>query len=80
VSFEVPGAGSLPGPVNVQASASSLPTHGEAEVDGWHAAFEEFKARDEIMVKEYREEIDTLLVFVRVPLGFRLSFLNLNDI
>jgi hypothetical protein len=74
------GAGSVPGPANVQASVSSLPAHGEAEVDGWHAAFEEFKARDEIMVKEYREEIDTLLVFVRIPSGFTLPLLNLNDI
>jgi hypothetical protein len=36
-----------------------------AEEDLWHAAFEEFKNRDEKMVEDYQEEIDTLLVFVR---------------
>jgi hypothetical protein len=44
------------------------PTSGatsEPAEDPWHVAFLEFKTRDEKMVKEYQEEIDTLLVFVR---------------
>jgi hypothetical protein len=32
----------------------------------WFKAFKELKRQDEEMVKEYREEVDTLLVFVRV--------------
>jgi hypothetical protein len=36
-----------------------------AEEDPWHVAFDEFKDRDIKMVKDYQEEIDTLLVFVR---------------
>jgi hypothetical protein len=39
----------------------------EPEKDPWRVAFEEFKTRDEKMVKDYQEEIDTLLVFVRSP-------------
>jgi hypothetical protein len=39
----------------------------EPEKDPWRAAFDEFKTRDEKMVKDYQEEIDTLLVFVRHP-------------
>jgi hypothetical protein len=41
---------------------ASMPEPAE---DPWHIAFVEFKTRDEKMVKEYQEEIDTLLVFVR---------------
>jgi hypothetical protein len=41
-------------------------TPGPAE-DPWRVAFDEFKKRDEKMVKDYQEEIDTLLVFVRCP-------------
>jgi hypothetical protein len=37
----------------------------EPAEDPWRVAFEEFKKRDEKMVADYREEIDTLLVFVR---------------
>jgi hypothetical protein len=37
----------------------------EPDKDPWRAAFDEFKTRDEKMVKDYQEEIDTLLVFVR---------------
>jgi hypothetical protein len=37
----------------------------EPDKDPWRAAFVEFKTRDEKMVKDYQEEIDTLLVFVR---------------
>lgn len=33
--------------------------------EGWRRVYEELKRRDERMVAEYREEIDTLLVFVR---------------
>jgi hypothetical protein len=47
----------------------------EPAEDPWHVAFVEFKARDEKMVKEYQEEIDTLLVFVRDP--HRLFILKL---
>jgi hypothetical protein len=39
----------------------------DATVDDEHAwglTYEELKSRDERMVKDYREEIDTLLVFV----------------
>jgi hypothetical protein len=36
----------------------------EPDKDPWRAAFDEFKIRDEKMVKDYQEEIDTLLVFV----------------
>jgi hypothetical protein len=39
----------------------------EPAEDPWHDAFVEFKDRDEKMVKDYQEEIDTLLVFVRGP-------------
>jgi hypothetical protein len=37
----------------------------EPTEDPWQVAFVEFKTRDEKMVKDYQEEIDTLLVFVR---------------
>jgi hypothetical protein len=37
----------------------------EPAEDPWRVAFVEFKTRDEKMVKDYQEEIDTLLVFVR---------------
>jgi hypothetical protein len=37
----------------------------EAADAGWRAAYEELKRRDTKMVKDYREEVDTLLVFVR---------------
>jgi hypothetical protein len=33
--------------------------------EGWRAAYDELKRRDEQMVKDYKDEIDTLLVFVR---------------
>jgi hypothetical protein len=43
-----------------------LPEMGpEPAVDSWHVAFDEFKERDMKMVKDYQEEIDTLLVVVR---------------
>jgi hypothetical protein len=35
--------------------------------DPWHAAFDEFVTRDKKMAKDFREEIDTLLVLVRGP-------------
>jgi hypothetical protein len=44
----------------------STPDHADSE-DPWRLAFDEFKKRDEKMVKDYQEEIDTLLVFVRRP-------------
>jgi hypothetical protein len=37
----------------------------ESAKDPWRVAFVEFKTRDEKMVKDYQEEIDTLLVVVR---------------
>jgi hypothetical protein len=43
---------------------TSLPEPAE---DPWHAAFVEFEKRDLKMVKDYQEEIDTLLVVVRRP-------------
>jgi hypothetical protein len=39
----------------------------EPTEDPWRVAFVEFKTRDENMVKDFKEEIDTLLVFVRRP-------------
>jgi hypothetical protein len=39
----------------------------EPAEDPWRVVFVEFKTRDEKMVKDYQEEIDTLLVFVRCP-------------
>jgi hypothetical protein len=39
----------------------------QAPGDPWGMVFDEFKSRDENMAKEYREEIDTLLVVVRYP-------------
>jgi hypothetical protein len=42
----------------------------EPAEDPWRVAFIEFKTRDEKMVKDYQEEIDTLLVFVRRPRRF----------
>jgi hypothetical protein len=47
-----------------ESKPGSLPEPAE---DPWRIAFVEFKTRDEKMVKEYQEEIDTLLVFVRHP-------------
>jgi hypothetical protein len=35
------------------------------ETSAWLTAFTELKRQDEEMCKEYREEVDTLLVFVR---------------
>jgi hypothetical protein len=46
---------------------SKLGTMPEPAEDPWRVAFVEFKTRDEKMVKDYQEEIDTLLVFVRRP-------------
>jgi hypothetical protein len=43
------------------------PSPPESAEDPWRVAFDEFKKRDEKMVKDYQEEIDTLLVFVRRP-------------
>jgi hypothetical protein len=43
------------------------PSTPEPTEDPWRLAFVEFKKRDEKMVADYREEIDTLLVFVRRP-------------
>jgi hypothetical protein len=44
----------------------SKPTNApEPTEDPWRAAFVEFEKRDAKMVKDYQEEIDTLLVFVR---------------
>jgi hypothetical protein len=37
--------------------------------DSWRVGFNEFKKYDEKMVNDYKEEIDTLLVFVRCPHG-----------
>jgi hypothetical protein len=34
--------------------------------EAWLAAYHELKRQDEKMHREYREEIDTLLVFVRL--------------
>jgi hypothetical protein len=42
----------------------------EPAEDPWRIAFVEFKTRDEKMVKDCQEEIDTLLVFVRRPRRF----------
>jgi hypothetical protein len=50
---------SEPAPESKSASIAEL------DKDPWRAAFDEFKTRDEKMVKDYQEEIDTLLVFVR---------------
>jgi hypothetical protein len=36
----------------------------EPAEDPWRVVFVEFKTRDEKVVKDYQEEIDTLLVFV----------------
>jgi hypothetical protein len=36
-----------------------------SQADGWRTAFEECEKTDKRMVEEYREEIDSLLVFVR---------------
>jgi hypothetical protein len=49
-------------------TAASKPTGvPDPTEDPWRAAFEEFKIRDKRMGKEFREEIDTLLVLVRGP-------------
>jgi hypothetical protein len=48
---------------------ASMPKPAE---DPWRVTFVEFKARDEKMVKEYQEEIDTLLVVVRRRAPFLL--------
>jgi hypothetical protein len=32
---------------------------------GWQAAYAELKRQDERMVQEYKEDIDTVLIFVR---------------
>jgi hypothetical protein len=53
----------MPEPVSESRSVS-MPEPAE---DPWRVAFVEFKTRDENMVKDYQEEIDTLLVFVRLP-------------
>jgi hypothetical protein len=47
-----------------ESKPASMPEPAE---DPWRVAFVEFKTRDEKMVKDYQEEIDTLLVFVRGP-------------
>jgi hypothetical protein len=45
-----------------ESKSEPIPEPGE---DPWRVVFVEFKTRDEKMVKDYQEEIDTLLVFVR---------------
>jgi hypothetical protein len=53
-------------------TAASKPTGvPDPTQDPWRAAFEEFKIRDKRMAKEFRDEIDTLLVLVR---GSHLPF------
>jgi hypothetical protein len=37
----------------------------QMDLDAWRAVYDDLRARDESMIKDYREEIDTLLVFVR---------------
>jgi energy-converting hydrogenase Eha subunit A len=50
-----------------ESKPASVPEPAE---DPWRVAFLEFKTRDEKMVKDYQEEIDTLLVVVRRPHPF----------
>jgi hypothetical protein len=50
-----------------ESKPASMPEPAE---DPWRIAFVEFRTRDEKMVKDYQEEIDTLLVFVRGPRRF----------
>jgi hypothetical protein len=35
--------------------------------DPWQAAFDEFVTRDKKMLKDFQDEVDTLLVIVRGP-------------
>jgi hypothetical protein len=48
----------------------------EPAEDPWRVAYDEFKTRDEKMVKDFQEEIDTLLVFVRRPYCLFISGLT----
>jgi hypothetical protein len=48
----------------------------EPTEDPWHAAFVEFEKRDLKMVKDFQEEIDTLLVVVRRPYRLFISELT----
>jgi hypothetical protein len=64
----------MPDPV-LKPTSGTMP---EPTADPWHITFEEFKTRDEKMVKDYQEEIDTLLVFVRQTHNlFALALMNL---
>jgi hypothetical protein len=48
------------------------------ETSAWLTAFTELKRQDEEMCKEYREEVDTLLVFVR-DLEFSFACMSLTS-
>jgi hypothetical protein len=57
----------------LESKPTSVP---EPAPDPWHAAFVEFEKRDLKMVKDFQEEIDTLLVVVRRPHCFFISELT----
>jgi hypothetical protein len=63
----------------VEPANQETETPSTSESAAWRVMFDELKARDEIMVKEYQEEIDTLLVFVRLFLFsvFALAYRSL---
>jgi hypothetical protein len=70
LSKTMSGSEPLPDPeprIELRLEADPEPVEGDPEPanDPWRALFVEFKDRDEKMMKDYQEEIDTLLVFVR---------------
>jgi hypothetical protein len=38
-----------------------------SEASSWRVVYDQARSKDEAMVREYKEEVDTLLIFVRRP-------------
>jgi hypothetical protein len=55
----------IPGFLTILTKSSSPSSQSGTPADGWKDAFEKLKTLDELMQKDYKEDIDTLLVFVR---------------
>jgi hypothetical protein len=51
--------------LTILTQSSSPSSQSGTPADGWNEAFEKLKTLDEFMQKDYKEDIDTLLVFVR---------------
>jgi hypothetical protein len=60
----------------VQASKKTMKSSDEIEADAWNEAFFYLKKKDDEMVKEYEDDINTLLTFARIPCDIVLLHLT----